>query len=111
MAESEVVHRQTLETAAITAQAKDIAAGRIEIRFGQVAALVIGLTGLICGTVAAVHGSPWIGGIEGGGTVDSLVTAFLYRQHVVSKPANEASKPKQKKDEIAIPPLLTREES
>jgi len=44
---------------------------------GQVFGLIIGLTAIISGTLAALHGKEWAGGFIGGGGVIGLVSVFV----------------------------------
>ncbi len=102
MAESEMAHRQGLESASIVAQAKDLAAGRSEIRIGQIGALVITTVNFCCGTYAATHGAQAFGGILSGSTVIALVSAFLYRQRVAARSPVHVENPDK---DISIPPM------
>lgn len=70
MAESQTDHRIEIETTVVNSQANQAFRGQL---FG----LFIGLAGLISATYAATHGHDWFGGIIGGGTLVSLVWAFL----------------------------------
>jgi uncharacterized membrane protein len=93
-AEEESLHRRELEKISIGAQARDIASQRSEIRAGQFAALVVAISGFVCGTYAMTHGSQIGGSCLSGGTLISLVGAFLYRHNIPDKPkAAEGARP------------------
>lgn len=73
MAEAQTVHRIEIEKIVIKSQ-------QGQAWRGQVFGLIIGLAGLGLATLAAMNGQPWFGGIIGGATLVSLVSAFLYSQ-------------------------------
>jgi uncharacterized membrane protein len=70
MVEAQSSHRIELEKKVVTSQQN-------QAHCGQIFALVIGLVGLALATYAATHGQPIFGGVIGGSTLVSLVTAFL----------------------------------
>lgn len=70
MAEAQSAHRIRIENLVVTSQQK-------QSQCGQIFGLIIGLVGIGAAMYAAVNGQPWFGGILGGGTLVSLVTAFL----------------------------------
>ena len=74
MAESQLEHRIKIETTVIGSQQR-------QAGFGQICALVIALVALILATYAAVNGQPVFGGVIGGTTLVSLVSAFLLSTH------------------------------
>jgi uncharacterized membrane protein len=53
--------------------------------FGKVCALVFVLTALSISAYAAVNGAEWVAAILGGGTIASVVWAFVYAPKVRSK--------------------------
>jgi uncharacterized membrane protein len=70
MAEAQSAHRIQIESLVIGEQQKQSSRGQL---FG----LIIGLAGLGLGSYVGVSGQPWLGGIIAGGTVVSLVYAFV----------------------------------
>ena len=44
---------------------------------GQLCGLIIGMTAIISGTLAAYHGKEWAGAFIGGGGVIGLVSVFV----------------------------------
>jgi uncharacterized membrane protein len=64
-------HRQALEKQAVTAQLKE--SGR-----GQIMAFLIAIIGISCSTFLTYCGHAIVGSILGGGTIVSLVGAFIY---------------------------------
>ena len=48
---------------------------------GQLFGLIIGISGLLCATYAAISGQPTFGLIIGGSTLVSLVSVFLYSRN------------------------------
>ena len=63
----------------------------MQVRFGQCFAFGISVLGLVGSVFATVHNYPVIGGVISGGTLVSLVGAFLYherRQSAVKPPAD-----------------------
>ena len=90
MAQDEAVHRRDLESRALQSDIGDRKSGRIEARVGQVFGFLIGVTALVCGTVAAVNGAEWFGTIIGTGGVTALVGVFIWGR--TRKPATEAAK-------------------
>ena len=89
MAEDEALHRRGLERTIVDAQSDDIKSQRTEIRLGQVFAVVVAVAGFGFGTYAMTHGAQIGGSVLGGGTLVSIVGAFLYRQHAASKAPDE----------------------
>ena len=71
MAEKQAAHRQSLEKKAIEAQIRSQ-------RLGQIFAFILGIIGMICGTISAVYGSPWTGVAEFIGSLAVLLWAFIY---------------------------------
>jgi uncharacterized membrane protein len=85
MAEQQAIHRQQLESAALTAQTADRRADRLEHRIGQIFALVIGVVALIASVLIVVlvptpEGAT-VASIVGGSTVIGLVTVFVVGNH------------------------------
>lgn len=70
MAASEASFRHEISHRAIRYEARDTL-------LGQVFALIIGMTTIICGTYTAVSGHPIIGGLLGASGLGGLVTAFI----------------------------------
>lgn len=71
MAEEQAKHRRSLENTVITSDTKNATLGLI---FG----LIIGLAGIISGTVIIIYGYAIYGVVVGGGTIASLVATFVY---------------------------------
>jgi uncharacterized membrane protein len=78
MTERQSAHRIEIEKLVINSQQQQEARG-------QYFALIIGLSGLVLGTYAGVCGFPWLGASLGGGTLVSLVIAFLKNKSDQSK--------------------------
>lgn len=93
MAEQESVHRREMEKTIVSAQAIDIRSQRNEIRIGQFCALAVAMCGFGFGSYAMTHGAQIGGSILSGGTLCSLVGAFLYRQHAAAKRPTPTAKP------------------
>jgi uncharacterized membrane protein len=109
MAEEESAHRRGMERKIVDAQTADIKTQRIEVRWGQISALIVATTGIGCGTYAMTHGAQIAGSVLSGGTLVSLVGAFLWRQK--REPERELDAQRSVHDgEIAPPPLLNKEE-
>jgi uncharacterized membrane protein len=90
MAESQLEHRIKIETTVIGSQQR-------QAGFGQVCALVIAIVALTLATYAAVNGQPVFGGVIGGTTLVSLVSAFLVSTHKKKAEAQEdKNQPPQK---------------
>jgi len=70
MAEAQSAHRIDIEKIVVNSQQN-------QAHRGQIFGLIIGLSGLSLATYSAVSGQPWFGGIIGGATLVSLVSAFL----------------------------------
>jgi len=68
--EEQSTHRQRLESAAITAQI-------LESKRGQWIGAVISVLFLIGSVWVTLNGHNWVGAVLGGGTVVTLVTAFV----------------------------------
>ena len=77
MAERQSEHRQALEKKSLDAEIKNKEKEFSEARLGQIFALIIGLTAIICGTFASFNGAQWFGSIIGGGGVIGLVSVFI----------------------------------
>ena len=77
--ELEAEHRRTYERHALDA------ATRRDVR-GQISALVFAVAALSVSAFALWLGQPWVAGTIGGGTIASVVGAFLY-QRVTAKKA------------------------
>lgn len=71
MAEQQSAHRVQLETIVVVSQQRQASRGQV---FG----LIIGITGLMLATYAALHGQPAFGSIIGGTVLVSLVSTFIY---------------------------------
>lgn len=98
MAERQQSHRFGLESQQVDARIEDLREYRRERRRGQRFALTMGLSGLGATVFAAYVGQPWVAGILGGGTLLSLVSAFLYDKNVPAEPTSpQAQIPDQKK--------------
>ncbi len=62
---------------------------------GMACGLIVGIYGLSLAAYLALHGQPWIGGVLGGGTLVSLVGAFVYVRHGQQKePPTQNHEPK-----------------
>jgi uncharacterized membrane protein len=77
MAEDEAVERRQLEKAVVAAQVADLRAKRMEIRLGQICAAVIAVVGLVVSGWVTLGGHGAAGTVLGGGTLATIVTAFL----------------------------------
>ena len=71
MAEEQASHRRLLESRVIKSDTRNSTLGLI---FG----LIIGLAGVISGTVIIIYGYAIYGVVVGGGTIASLVATFVY---------------------------------
>lgn len=71
MAVGQSEHRKSLETNVINS---NITNSRLGLYFG----LLIGLTGIIAGTVLGLYDKQIAGGVIGGGSLVSLVGVFIY---------------------------------
>jgi uncharacterized membrane protein len=78
MAESQSEHRIKMEALVIGSQQK-------QTTLGQVFALIIALFGISAGVFSGVKGEPELGGVVAGGTVVSIVSAFIYGKHAQRK--------------------------
>lgn len=70
MAENQSQHRMKIEEREINSQYRQNVLGQI---FG----FIISILGIVGGIISGIYGSPWVGGIIGGGTVVSLATVFV----------------------------------
>ncbi|MDV2987774.1 UNVERIFIED_CONTAM: DUF2335 domain-containing protein [Methylobacteriaceae bacterium AG10] len=71
--EGESEHRRAYEKAALEASIRrDL--------IGQISATLFALSALAVAVVALWMGEPWVAGVIGGGTIVSVVGAFLYRR-------------------------------
>jgi uncharacterized membrane protein len=77
-AEAETQHRRQLETKFADADIADLQSHRLIEHLGQICALVLALFAIGSGTYAIVHDHATAGTLLGGGTVVSLVSAFIY---------------------------------
>jgi uncharacterized membrane protein len=74
--EEESNHRRKYEDTALKASIRSD-------RRGQIAAAIFAVGALVLTAVCVVYNQPWIAAILGGGTIASVVTAFLYeRRHL-----------------------------
>ncbi len=71
MAENQARHRQELEAEVIRSRTRDS-------RCGIFCGLAIGITSIVCGTVAVIWGHSWAGTLIGTGGVAGLVGVFIY---------------------------------
>jgi len=76
-AHAESVHRQMLESTALTANIEAMRRQYAEARLGQIFALIIALAFVIVGGYVSLHGQPWSGTILGGIGLGGIVTAFI----------------------------------
>ena len=106
MAEEESLHRRELEKKIVVAQTTDIQSQRSEIRIGQICALFVAVFGFGCGTYAMAHGAQIGGSVLSGGTLVSLVGAFLLRQHSASKTPKPSPQPDNQAGEIKPEPIM-----
>lgn len=77
MAESEAVHRRSLEEKALDCEVQNCKSQFIEARIGQIFALIIGLFCIGVGGYCGLNGAQLTGGLIGAGGVGALVTAFI----------------------------------
>ena len=70
LAESEAVHRRSMET-------RKLELASAQIQRGQWFGLVFGLAALTVVGVAVYHQTPWVAGILGSTTIVAVVTAFV----------------------------------
>jgi len=89
MAEKQQEHRFFIEKKVVNSNVLDE-------KLGILSGLLIGLTGLICATICALHDAQTTAIVIGGATVTSLVGAFLYGKHsrkkdLAKKAENESS--------------------
>ena len=73
MAEKQSAHRIEMETLVIGSQ-------QTQATRGQVFALIIALFSIVAAAYCGATGQPWLGGVLGGATLVSLVSAFLVSQ-------------------------------
>lgn len=78
-AQREMQHRHNLESGKMSAQAGKENRDINTVRFGQVFGFIIALAGLAAAGYTASVGAEWTASIIGGGTLTSLVVAFLKR--------------------------------
>ena len=71
MAEKQAAHRQSLEKKALEGQLRNQ-------RSGQLFAFILGLAGIVGGTVNTLYGSPWSGIAQFFGSLMVLLWAFIY---------------------------------
>lgn len=71
MAERQAAHRQQLEVVAVKSGAKDSF-------FGLIFGFLIGITGIISGTIIVMSGFQVAGSVLGTGSIASLVAVFVY---------------------------------
>lgn len=74
MAEAQSAHRIQIEALVISSQQK-------QGFCGQLFALIIALTVVVCATFAAISGQPTFASIIGGTALVSITSAFLYTRH------------------------------
>ncbi len=77
MAENETRHRHACENKALDADIGFNHKVFAEARIGQVFAFLIGITAIVSGSYAAVHGAGFTGAFIGGGGVIGLVAVFI----------------------------------
>ncbi len=82
MAESETLHRHEMETVTVQSTFRERARGQ---RYG----LAIGIVGVLAGAACVLTGHDWAGAGIGGGTVVSLVSAFVYGRRMESKESKD----------------------
>ncbi|UHD44897.1 DUF2335 domain-containing protein [Aureimonas altamirensis] len=78
--EEEADHRRAYENRALDGLIK-------RDRRGQISAIVFAISALALSAWALYLGHPWISGIVGGGTIASVVGAFLYQRKSEQPPA------------------------
>jgi uncharacterized membrane protein len=71
MAEKEQSFRHKIENKIVDKQFT-------ERRIGQLFGLIIGIVAIAGGSITAILGNPWAGGLIGGGGVAGLVAVFVY---------------------------------
>jgi uncharacterized membrane protein len=90
MAELQAEHQRTMQSKALEADITDrVAVRRIERR-GQLFALIFGCFAISAGTVAAVSGAQWPGGIFGVSGVGAIMIAFIVGRKADKKPEKPA---------------------
>lgn len=82
MAENQQNHRMAIEKSLVSSQS-------LQSKLGQIFGLLIGLTGIICGTYLASIGQDVVGSIIAGGTVVSLVSVFVLGKKTQKKESKE----------------------
>ncbi|WP_419605458.1 DUF2335 domain-containing protein [Thiolapillus sp.] len=88
MAEKEQEHRHQCEAKALKQQVENHKARNRETARGQHYGLAIGITAIVAGTVLALYGNAWPGGVIGSGGVIGLVAVFIFgrSKHVAEPP-------------------------
>lgn len=86
--EGESEHRRAYEKAALEASIRrDL--------IGQISATLFALSALAVAVLALWMGEPWVAGVIGGGTIVSVVGAFLYRRIPDKAQDNPQTKPRR----------------
>ncbi len=91
MAEAQSAHRIEIEKIVIGGQKNQAFRGQL---FG----LLIGMAGIVASTYAAIHGQPVFAGVLGGGTLVSLVYAFVQSKEKQGEDLDE------KRQQLQLPP-------
>ena len=77
MWESEAEHQRGLQTKVLEAEISDIKSARAEARIGQFLGFLVVAIALISGSLVAVYGSAWVGGLISVSSIVGLATAFI----------------------------------
>ena len=74
-----------MEKGILAAQVGELRGRRLETRFGQICAAAVAIVGLSWSGHVSLGGHPVAGSALGGGTLATIVTAFLYRRNEQAK--------------------------
>jgi uncharacterized membrane protein len=82
MAEDAAEYSRKSHRIALEADIEDRKAGRAEAKRGQICAVTIAIVGIVAASATGIWGNPYVAAVLGGGSLATLVGAFLVaRRH------------------------------